>query len=133
MGEFTKLAVWKKAHALTLAIYRRTALWPRREIFGLTSQTRHAAISVPANIAEGCGRNSDAELARFSRNSLGSASELSYYVILARDLEYLAAEEHDESGLDLGSPPNAGVAGRCRRGCGGVSAAATPPLSFADS
>ena len=96
MGEFTKLAVWKKAHALTLAIYRRTALWPKREMFGLTLQARRAAISVPANIAEGCGRNSDAELARFSRYSLGSASELSYYVILARDLEYLAPEEHDE-------------------------------------
>ena len=96
MGEFTKLAVWKKAHALTLAMYRRTVRWPRQELFGLTTQARRAAHSIPANIAEGCGRNSDAELARFSRYALGSASELSYYVILARDLDYLAAEEHDE-------------------------------------
>ena len=85
MGDFTKLAVWKKAHELSVDIYRATASWPRHELFALTSQTRRAAYSIPANIAEGCGRNSDAELARFARNSLGSASELSYCFILARD------------------------------------------------
>ena len=69
MGDFTKLAVWKKAHALTLAIYRETANWPKHELFGLISQSRRAAFSVPANIAEGCGKNSDAELARHTRNS----------------------------------------------------------------
>ena len=64
MGDFKKLEVWKKAHELTLRIYERTARWPRHELFGLTSQARRAAASIAANIAEGCGRNSDAELAR---------------------------------------------------------------------
>ena len=96
MGDFTKLAVWKKAHALTLAIYRETANWPKHELFGLISQSRRAAFSVPANIAEGCGKNSDAELARHTRNSLGSASELSYYLILAHDLSYLKKPAHDD-------------------------------------
>jgi four helix bundle protein len=93
MGDFTKLSVWQKAHALTVAVYRATANWPRHELFALTSQTRRAAYSVPANVAEGCGRNSDAELARFARNSLGSASELAYCFILARDLEYIAPQQ----------------------------------------
>jgi len=95
MGDFTKLAAWKKAHVLTLGIYRATQRWPRYELFGLTSQTRRAATSVPANVAEGCGRNSDAELARSVRTSLGEAGELSYYLILAHDLEYLATRERD--------------------------------------
>ena len=98
MGDFTKLEVWKKAHELTLRIYERTARWPRHELFGLTSQTRRAAASIAANIAEGCGRNSDAELARYARTSLGSANELSYYVILAHDLSYLDSAEREGLG-----------------------------------
>ena len=98
MGDFTKLEVWKKAHELTVRIYERTARWPRHELFGLTSQTRRAAASIAANIAEGCGRNSDAELARYARTSLGSANELSYYVILAHDLSYLDGAERDDLG-----------------------------------
>jgi four helix bundle protein len=77
-------------------MYRETARWPRHELFGLTSQTRRAVVSVPANIAEGCGKNSDAELARHARNSLGSASELSYYLILAHDLEYMEPVMRDD-------------------------------------
>ena len=93
MSDFTKLAVWRKAHDLAVRVYRATASWPRHELFALASQTRRAAYSVPANVAEGCGRNSDAELARFARNSLGSVSELSYCFILARDLEYILPRE----------------------------------------
>ena len=96
MGDFTKLAVWKKAHELTLQIYRETSKWPRHELFGLTSQSRRAAVSVPANLAEGCGKNSDAELARHARDSLGSASELFYYLILAHDLSYTSTDIRDE-------------------------------------
>ena len=77
MGDFTKLAAWKKAHELTVGIYSETSRWPRHELIGLTSQSRRAAVSVPSNLAEGCGKNSDAELARHARDSLGSASELS--------------------------------------------------------
>jgi four helix bundle protein len=95
MGDFTKLAVWKKAHELTLGIYRRTSEWPKYELFGLTSQARRASSSMPSNIAEGCGRNSDAELARSARTSLGSASELSYWLILAHDLDYIDRAERD--------------------------------------
>jgi four helix bundle protein len=101
MGDFTKLKVWKKAHELTLRIYERTARWPRHELFGLTSQTRRAAASIAANIAEGCGRNSDAELARYARTSLGSANELSYYVILAHDLSYLEIAEREDLDHDI--------------------------------
>ena len=96
MGDFTKLSVWKKSHELTLSLYQRTAQWPKHELFGLTSQTRRASSSIPANIAEGCGRNSDAELARSARTSLGSASELSYWLILAHDLDYVSRGERDD-------------------------------------
>ena len=96
MGDFTKLAVWQKAHAVALAVYHETAHWPKHELFGLVSQSRRAAVSVPANIAEGCGKNSDAELARHARGSLGSSSELSYYLILAHDLSYMTGPERDD-------------------------------------
>ena len=96
MGDFTKLAVWKKAHDLALDVYHETSHWPKQELFGLTSQSRRAAVSIPANIAEGRGKNSDAELARHARNSLGSASELSYYLILAHDLSYITRSRRDE-------------------------------------
>ena len=80
--------MWHRAHAVTIAMYHETARWPKHELIRLVSQARRAAVSISANIAEGCGKNSDAELARHSRTSLGSASELSYYVTLAHDLEY---------------------------------------------
>jgi four helix bundle protein len=97
MGDFTKLSVWKKAHELTLRVYRETAMWPKHELYGLTSQSRRDAVSVPANIAEGCGKNSDAELAKHARQSLGSSSELSYYLILAHDLSYITRPWRDET------------------------------------
>ena len=134
MGDFTKLAVWKKAHELTLHIYRETSQWPRHELFGLTSQSRRAAVSVPANLAEGCGKNSDAELARHARDSLGSASELSYYLILAHDLSYTSTDIRDElQGLAVRDQENARVAGaRLSRGCrGGRTRHKAPSQSFA--
>ena len=89
MRDFRQLKVWEKAHKLTLAVYRATALFPQQELFGLTSQLRRASVSIPANIAEGCGRSGEPELARFLRISLGSASELEYHIILSTDLCYL--------------------------------------------
>lgn len=79
--DFRKLKVWEKGHALTLSIYTVSQNFPREELYGLTSQMRRAASSIPTNIAEGCGRNSDAELARFMQISMGSASELEYQLL----------------------------------------------------
>lgn len=88
------MEVWQKAHGLVLAVYRETAGFPKEETYGLTSQIRRAAVSIPANIAEGCGRNGDAELAHFLQMAAGSASELSYELELARDLGYLTTDQH---------------------------------------
>ena len=93
MKDFEDLKVWVKAHEVTLAIYQRTRNFPREEIYGLTSQMRRAAASVPANIAEGCGRRSDAELHRFLQIARGSASELEYHLLLARDLHFMSDAE----------------------------------------
>ena len=89
MKDFKKLKVWEKAHRLTIDMYQATSTFPKEELFGLTSQIRRAAASIPANIAEGCGRSGDAELARFFRIALGSASELEYHLILVKDLSLL--------------------------------------------
>ena len=89
MQDYRKLAVWKRAHELTLAIYACTGGFPRDEAFGLTSQLRRSAASIPANIVEGCGRDTNAEFARFLYIALGSANELEYHLLLARDLDYL--------------------------------------------
>jgi four helix bundle protein len=97
MQDFKKLLVWQEGHALTLAVYAVTVQFPREEQYGLTSQLRRAASSIPANIAEGCGRDSNAELARFLRIASGSANELEYHLLLAHNLHYLG----DEPFLDL--------------------------------
>lgn len=89
MQDFRKLKVWEKAHAFTLVVYRVTKMFPADEKFGLTSQLRRATSSIPANIAEGCGRSGSKELRRFLDIAMGSASEVEYHLILARDLGYL--------------------------------------------
>ncbi len=94
MKDFHNLKVWQKAHQLTLALYQLTARFPREELYGLTTQIRRSSSSIAANLAEGCGRNGDAELARFCSIALGSASELPYHLLLARDLSLLQAKDH---------------------------------------
>ena len=90
MRDFRELKVWEKAHHLVVAVYKSTAVFPDREAYGLTSQMRRCAVSIPANIAEGCGRRGDPELAHFLGIAMGSASELEYYILLTRELEILA-------------------------------------------
>jgi four helix bundle protein len=89
MKSFRNLVVWQKAHALTLAVYRVTRGFPKEELFGLTSQMRRSSSSIAANIAEGCGRRTDSDFARFLQISFGSASEVDYHLILAHDLDIL--------------------------------------------
>jgi four helix bundle protein len=89
MRDFRSLQVWHKSHQLTLDIYIATRSFPSDERFGLTSQIRRATFSIPANIAEGCGRNTEPELARFMQISMGSASELEYFLLLSHDLALL--------------------------------------------
>ena len=101
MKDFRSLKVWEKAHALTLAIYKSTSSFPKQEIYALTSQIQRAAVSIPANIAEGCGKDSDAELKRYFLISMGSASELEYLLILAHDLGYLPENAFQSMTNDL--------------------------------
>ena len=96
MQSFRKLQVWEKSHNLALRIYKLTSEFPREEIYGLTSQIRRACASIPTNIAEGCGRESSADFARFLQIAMGSASETEYLILLAHDLKYLTADQHAE-------------------------------------
>lgn len=90
MKGFRDLQVWAKSHALTLTVYRATSSFPKEELYGLASQMRRCSASIPANIAEGCGRRGNGEFHRFLQISTGSASELEYHILLARDLGFLA-------------------------------------------
>jgi four helix bundle protein len=94
MEDFKELKVWSKAHELTIAIYGLTRSFPREEIYGVTSQIRRSAASIAANIAEGCGRRSDGELARFLQIARGSASETEYHLLLAKDLKFLSESDY---------------------------------------
>lgn len=101
MRNFKDIKVWKKAHRLALAVYKATSGFPGEERYGLTSQSRRAAASIPTNIAEGCGRGSEADFARFLQIALGSASELEYHLLLTRDLDLLKHERHQSLDADV--------------------------------
>jgi len=90
MRDFKSLLVWQKSHELTLKVYQFTSDFPKSEIYGLSSQIRRSSSSIPTNIAEGCGRTSQSQMAHFLNISLGSASELRYQILLARDLNYIS-------------------------------------------
>jgi four helix bundle protein len=85
--------VWEKAHQATLSIYKASATFPKEETYSLTNQLRRAAASIPANIAEGCGKNTQPDLANFLNMSLGSANETEYFLILSKDLSYLTEDQ----------------------------------------
>jgi four helix bundle protein len=92
--DFRTLSVWTKAHTLAVETYKATGGFPKDELYGLVSQLRRAAVSVPANIAEGCGRGGEAEFRHFLHISLGSATELEYHLLLARDLAFLSDADY---------------------------------------
>ncbi|MBP5667687.1 MAG: four helix bundle protein [Salinivirgaceae bacterium] len=96
MRDFRNLAVWTRSHEFLIKVYKVTREFPKEETYGLTSQIRRAAMSIPTNIAEGCGRRSDADFCRFLQISVGSASEVDYELQLAHELNYLADAEYAE-------------------------------------
>lgn len=101
MKNFKELLIWQRSHQLVLNIYSITKSFPKDELFGLTSQMRRSSASIPTNIAEGCGRNSDAEMNRFLIVAQGSAAELEYQIILSKDLSYISTEIFDTLSLEL--------------------------------
>jgi four helix bundle protein len=94
MKNFRDLQVWQKAQLLTLNSYKATAQFPREELYGLVSQIRRCSASIAANMAEGCGRRGNAEFHRFLQIATGSASELQYHFLLARDLGFISAKDY---------------------------------------
>lgn len=101
MQDFRKLDVWQKGFRLGVDIYQITRGFPKEELYGLTSQLRRAAVSIAANIAEGCGRYSDAELVHFLDISMGSLSETDTFLEFARELGYLSPEDFAVLGSNL--------------------------------
>src|SRR5437762_4351771 len=95
MRDYTKIEAWRLTGDLTIAVYERTRLFPREEIYGLTSQLRRAAYSVPANIVEGASRESKKDYLHFLYIARGSLSETQYFIQLARRLDYLSSQEAD--------------------------------------
>lgn len=101
MRNYRDFEVWEKAHNLTLQLFVKSRSFPKEEFFGLTSQLRRSAMSIGANLAEGCGRQTTPELARFVRIAMGSASELDYHLLLAKDFGYLQLDEHRSLSQEL--------------------------------
>jgi four helix bundle protein len=101
MRNYRDLEVWKLSHKLTLALYEVSRKFPKEETFGLTSQVRRATISIGANLAEGCGRRTGPEFARFIRIAMGSASELDYHLLLCRDFEFISKEFYERNSREL--------------------------------
>lgn len=96
MSDYRNLQVWTKAHQLTTAVYRVTGTFPKEEIYGLTSQMRRAAVSIPSNIAEGSGRGSNPDFIRFLRIASGSVNELEYQCLLAQELGFMQTDSQQQ-------------------------------------
>ena len=101
MKDFRDLIVWEKAHKLTLEIYRATKQFPNDEKYGLVSQLRRCTASIPANIAEGCGKRGHGEFSRFLQIAAGSTNEVDYHLLLSKDLGYLPNPEHERLHGDI--------------------------------
>jgi S23 ribosomal protein. len=102
MQNYKSLQVWQKAHRLTVVVYGITSKFPKEETYALTSQLRRAISSVPANIAEGCGRNSRLDFAHFCNIALGSANEADYHLLLSKDLSYITEQEYINIEKEIG-------------------------------
>jgi four helix bundle protein len=98
--DFRNLDVWNKAHKITLETYRLTESFPKSEVFGLSSQVRRAASSIPTNLAEGCGRTQP-EFGRFVQIAFGSACEVEYQLLLARDIGFLPSQSYESINADV--------------------------------
>ena len=96
MMDFRQLRVWEEAHLLALSIYEVTKHFPKEELFALTNQMRRSGSSIPTNIAEGCGRETNKDYAHFLQIALGSAFELDYQILLAKDLKYIDEKDYLE-------------------------------------
>jgi four helix bundle protein len=94
MRNYRDLQTWDKAHKLTLDVYKSSRQFAKEELYGLTAQISRAASSIGANLAAGCGRQSNSEFARFVKIAMGSASELDYHLLLARDLGFLESSDY---------------------------------------
>ena len=102
MRDFHTLDIWKKSHRLTIHVYKLTKeVFPKEELYGLTSQIRRACSSIPTNIAEGCGRGSDIDFARFLQIAIGSSSEVEYELLLAHDLQYIPNEKYQKLSSEI--------------------------------
>ena len=95
MQNYKDLKVWEKAHKFTLMVYELSKYFPKEELYGLTNQLRRAASSIPANIAEGCGKNTKTDFANYLNIALGSANESEYFILLAKDLIYIGTEKFE--------------------------------------
>lgn len=95
MQNYKELRVWSKSHELTLHIYTATKDFPKDELYALTNQIRRASSSIPANIAEGCGKNTSNDFAKYLNISLGSANETEYFILLSKDLGYLSVDNYE--------------------------------------
>jgi four helix bundle protein len=124
LGDFKKLEVWQTSHKVACEIYRQTTSFPKTEAYGLTAQLRRSAASIPANLAEGCGRRGDMEFSRFVAISLGSATELEYHLILARDVGFLSTVPFESLAAEVLRVQNM-LAGLYRR----LRKARSPPIA----
>lgn len=96
MKDFHSLTVWRRSHDFVLKLYPVLNAFPEEERFGLCSQLRRASVSIPSNLAEGCGRQGDAEVKRFFQIAMGSASEVEYQLLLSKDLSYIQLDQYAE-------------------------------------
>lgn len=101
MRDYKKINAWERSHRFVLQIYALTEAFPVDERFGIISQLRRAALSIPTNIAEGCGRSTESELVRFMDIASGSASEVDYLLYLAMELKYIDPDKYERASSEL--------------------------------